>query len=137
MDKEMQELVAFTEAVCTAAMEDGALYGSLDKTAFRQYFIEVMMPMGYHWQPEEWFNDTTGTPPRKQWGDSIRSIYQSYQKKMTESAAATEQPEGHKELLDELATIRAGLAALQAQLAKPEPAPEPAAPAGEETAGEA
>jgi hypothetical protein len=134
MNKEMQELIDFTEAVCTAAMEDGAFYGALDKTAFRQYFIEVMMPVGKHWGAEEWFSDTS-LDLRKQWGESIRSIYKLYQTKLAEAEAATVEPDSVKELRAELEKLSAQVSAMAAQPNKPE-APV-AAPAGEETAGEA
>jgi hypothetical protein len=134
MNKDMQELIDFTEAVCTAAMADGAFYGVLDKTAFRQYFIEVMMPVGKHWGAEEWFSDTS-LPLRQSWGESIRSIYKLYQTKLAESEAATTEPDGVKELRAELEKLRNEVSAMNAQSNRPE-APA-AAPAGEETAGEA
>jgi hypothetical protein len=130
MNKDMQELIDFTEAVCTAAMADGAFYGVLDKTAFRQYFIEVMMPVGKHWGAEEWFTDTS-LALRQSWGESIRAIYKLYQTKLAESEAATAEPDGVKELRAELEKLRNEVSTMN----KPE-APA-AAPAGEETAGEA
>lgn len=136
MDKEMQALVKFTEDVCTAAMNDGALYGAIDKTAFRQYFIEVMMPLGYAWSPEEWFNDKS-LPMRQQWGESIRSIYKLYQEKVAEAAAPTTEPEHVKALREELERLSAQVAKLGEQRPTPAAPETPAAPAGEEHAEEA
>jgi len=133
-DEQIKELDAFARAVIYAFSESDPrqLYAAHNAQAYQQYLAEVVSNLsGMRDEPRLFFE--SDLPMRKAWGDRIAADMARYNASIKESAAQTvEEPDQVAALRVELEKVNAGLAALQAEMAKTS-----TEPAGEEATGEA